>query len=131
MLARRPLSPAGGCKAIGRVAYNVGMTTRLAFTADLHWGIRAAGDAATRLLVDVLRAEPPDVLVLAGDVGAADDFGPCLALFDGLTCRKALVPGNHDIWVKADDARGDSLRVYREHLPRLAGEHGFHYLDHG
>jgi 3',5'-cyclic AMP phosphodiesterase CpdA len=104
---------------------------RIAVTADLHWGARPQGDEATRLLADFLRANPPDLLVLAGDVGAGDHFGACLSLFDGLACRKALVPGNHDIWVTADDPRGDSLQVYREHLPRLSAEHGFHYLDHG
>jgi len=104
---------------------------RLAFTADLHWGARRRGDAAAQALAAFLHARPPDVLVLAGDLGAGEHFDPCLALFDGLSCRKALVPGNHDIWVTADDARGDSLRVYREHLPRLSAGHGFHYLDAG
>ena len=102
---------------------------RLAITADLHWGIRPRGDEATRLLVASLEADPPDVLVIAGDVGADADFGPCLELFAGLPCRKALVPGNHDIWVRADDSRGDSLRVYREHLPALCSANDFHYLD--
>jgi predicted phosphohydrolase len=104
---------------------------RLALTADLHWGSHSRGDAATRLLVDFLKAQPPDVLVLAGDIGTSDNFGACLALFDGLVCRKALVPGNHDIWVEIDDARGDSLHVYREHLPEVCDRHGFHYLDQG
>jgi 3',5'-cyclic AMP phosphodiesterase CpdA len=104
---------------------------RLAVTADLHWGPHASGNAATRELRDFLRANPTDVLILAGDIGAGEDFGPCLALFADLPGHKALVPGNHDIWVRPDDARGDSLAVYREHLPRLAAEHGFHYLDHG
>src|SRR5262245_56045709 len=104
---------------------------RLAFTADLHWGTRAAGDEATRMLVDFLRADPPDVLVLAGDIGAGGHFADCLTQFDDLSCRKALVPGNHDIWVQTGDARGDSLQVYQEHLPRLCREHGFHYLDQG
>ncbi|HXG10985.1 MAG TPA: metallophosphoesterase [Gemmataceae bacterium] len=104
---------------------------RLAFTADLHWGARAEGDEATRLLTEFLRADSPDVLVLAGDIGTGGHFGDCLALFDGLDCRKALVPGNHDIWVQTDDPRGDSLQVYREHLPQLCREHGFHYLDQG
>src|SRR5262245_24317722 len=106
-------------------------TLRLAITADQHWGIRTAGDEATQLLVAFLHAAPPDVLVLAGDVGAGDDFALCLALFADLPCRKTLVPGNHDIWVNPDDARGDSLEVYRRHLPRLCAEHGFHYLDNG
>jgi 3',5'-cyclic AMP phosphodiesterase CpdA len=104
---------------------------RLAFSADLHWGVREAGDAATRRLVDHLRDAPPDVLVLAGDIGAGDDFERCLDLFADLPSRKALVPGNHDIWLTGDDARGDSLAVYRDHLPRLSAAYGFHYLDHG
>src|SRR5438034_579393 len=83
------------------------------------------------LVIADLGREPPDVLILAGDIGAGPEFGPCLALFDGLDCRKALVPGNHDVWVTADDVRGDSLAVYHEHLPALCAEHGFHYLDHG
>lgn len=106
------------------------MTLRIAITADLHWGIRPAGDAATREMVAVLHAEPPDLLILAGDVGAGDDFERCLALFDGLSCRKALVPGNHDIWVRGDDERGDSLNVYERVLPECSAAHGFHYLDH-
>jgi predicted phosphohydrolase len=104
---------------------------RIAVTADLHWGTNDAGDAATRRLVGALSAEPPDLLLLAGDIGAAHEFEPCLALFDGLDCRKALVPGNHDVWVIENDVRGDSLAVYHEYLPARCAEHGFHYLDHG
>lgn len=105
---------------------------RLAVTADLHYGPRHAdGNAATHALAADLFADPPDVLLLAGDIGAGDEFGRCLDLFAGLPCLKALVPGNHDIWVRPDDPRGDSLRVYREHLPREAAARGFHYLDAG
>jgi 3',5'-cyclic AMP phosphodiesterase CpdA len=103
---------------------------RLAITADLHWGHRR-GDEATQSLRDFLKAEPPDLLIIAGDVGVAEHFAGCLALFDPLDCRKALVPGNHDIWVEENDGRGDSLQVYREHLPRICDKHGFHYLDNG
>src|SRR6266567_2370796 len=39
--------------------------------------------------------------------------------------------GTHDIWVTDNDPRGDSLQVYQEYLPKISGEHGFHYLDHG
>ncbi|HLN31411.1 MAG TPA: metallophosphoesterase [Gemmataceae bacterium] len=106
-------------------------TLRLALTADLHWGVRPSGDEATTLLIDFLRQEPPDVLVLAGDAGAGRDFANCLALFDDLACQKALVPGNHDIWVEDADPRGDSLQVYRDYLPSVCAAHGFHYLDQG
>jgi 3',5'-cyclic AMP phosphodiesterase CpdA len=104
---------------------------RLALTADLHWGIRQAGDDATRLLIDFLKRVQPDLLVLAGDIGAGDNFSSCLGLFAELSCPKALVPGNHDIWVEDSDPRGDSLQVYREHLPRCCALQGFHYLDGG
>lgn len=104
---------------------------RIALTADLHWGSHDNGDEATRGLVAFLKEHPPDGLVLAGDQGASGHFGECLALFDDLLAWKALVPGNHDIWVNADDPRGDSLRVYRDYLPARCAEHGFRYLDHG
>ncbi|HLJ95836.1 MAG TPA: metallophosphoesterase [Gemmataceae bacterium] len=104
---------------------------RLALTADLHWGIRPAGDEATRLLIDFLKKEQPDALILAGDIGAGEDFAPCLSLFADLRCPKALVPGNHDIWVETQDPLVDSLHVYREVLPQACAEHGFHYLDRG
>jgi predicted phosphohydrolase len=107
-------------------------TITLALTADLHWGAhREDGDNCTRRLVDDLIEELPDVLILGGDVGAGDDFERSLELFDGLSCRKALVPGNHDVWVREEDARGDSWAVYSEYLPALSARHGFQYLDLG
>ncbi len=102
----------------------------LAVTADLHWGLRSTVDEATRQLVDDLRRRPPDVLILAGDLGAGEDFPRCLQLFEHIPGQKAFVPGNHDIWVTLDDERGDSWSVYQEWLPRVGGAHGFHYLDH-
>jgi predicted phosphohydrolase len=116
--------PAGASRPAQRV--------RVAVTADLHYGLRHGdGTAATHQLVAELFQDPPDLLILAGDIGAADDFERCLDLFAELPGRKALVPGNHDIWVRSHDPRGDSLAVYREHLPRIAAGRGFHYLDHG
>jgi 3',5'-cyclic AMP phosphodiesterase CpdA len=103
--------------------------TSLAITADLHWGHNAAGDDATRLLVEHLLERPPDLLLLGGDQGAGEHFEACLELFRDLPCPKALVPGNHDLWLGDDDPRGDSLRIYEEHLPMLCERHGFHYLD--
>jgi len=105
---------------------------RIAVTADLHYGgARGRGDEATRLLAAHLHHEPPDLLLLAGDIGTTEHFDLCLGLFDRLPGWKALVPGNHDVWVGMDDPRGDSARVYREHLPRIGAAHQFHYLDQG
>ena len=92
---------------------------RIAVTADLHWGHGAAGDDATQLLLEHLRSEPPDLLLLGGDIGTASHFDDCLDAFRDLPCPKALIPGNHDLWVETDDPRGDSLGVYDSHLPAL------------
>jgi predicted phosphodiesterase len=103
---------------------------RIAVTADLHYGTRhTAGNRATHDLAARLAGSPPDLLIIAGDVGAGDDFDRCLELFEPLPCPKAVVPGNHDIWVRTDDPRGDSLDVYERHLPAVCREHGFVYLD--
>ncbi len=106
------------------------MSLRIAITADLHWGHRTGADAV-RLLASYLHAEPPDVLVLAGDLGVGPAFDECLRLFADLPCRKALVPGNHDIWVQTDDAAHDSLTLYEKELPVSSARFGFHYLDQG
>jgi predicted phosphohydrolase len=102
----------------------------IALTADLHWGHNPRGVEATRQLVSFLESHPPDLLVLGGDIGTGTLFNDCLAQFNRLSCRKALVPGNHDLWVKAE-AEYDSLTLYREQLPRIAAQNGFHYLDAG
>src|SRR5262249_30295988 len=99
---------------------------RIAVTADLHFGHNRLGDDATRLMLEHLRREPPDLLLLGGDIGTDEHFAACLQLFAELPCRKALVPGNHDLWVADDDERGDSLAVYQEYLPGLCKEHGYH-----
>ena len=105
---------------------------RIAVTADLHYGTRhASGNRATLDLAARLAETPPDLFIIAGDVGAGDDFDRCLSLFAQLPCRKAVVPGNHDIWVRTDDARGDSLDVYDRHLPAVCRALGFAFLDHG
>lgn len=103
---------------------------RLAITADLHWGHGGRGEEATRLLADFLQEQPPDVLILAGDIGTESYFAECLQLFADLPCRKALTPGNHDLWVRPDAPR-DSLQLYHEDLPALCRQYGFHYLDRG
>jgi predicted phosphohydrolase len=107
------------------------MSVRIAVTADLHWGHGRRGDDATRLLCAHLFHEPPDVLLLGGDLGTVQHFEACLTLFDGLQCVKAMVPGNHDIWVEPDDPRGDSLELFERVLPAICAAHGVHYLDHG
>ncbi|HEY7327252.1 MAG TPA: metallophosphoesterase [Gemmataceae bacterium] len=103
---------------------------QLAITADLHWGHGGRGEEATRLLASFLHKNTPDVLVLAGDIGTEHYFEECLRLFDDLPCRKALVPGNHDLWVRPEGPR-NSLQLYEEDLAAICRQHAFHYLDQG
>jgi 3',5'-cyclic AMP phosphodiesterase CpdA len=104
---------------------------RIAITADLHFGHNRLGDDATQLLLQQLQAQPPDLLLLGGDIGTDEHFGECLQLFRALPCLKALVPGNHDLWVADKDHRGDSQSVYQQYLPGLCKLHEYHYLDAG
>lgn len=103
---------------------------RIAVTADLHWGHRHGQDA-TRALADFLHLSPPDVLVIAGDVGTGVLYEDCLRLFADLPCVKAVVPGNHDLWVSQENTEYDSLDLYQRRLPEASARQGFHYLDGG
>lgn len=102
---------------------------RIAVTADLHWGHHARGIEANRLLFAFVKEHPPDVLILAGDIGSGSQYADCLSHFASLTCPKVVVPGNHDVWVD-HDAEHDSLYRYETELPAISSQHGFHYLDH-
>jgi len=102
---------------------------RIAITADLHFGHNRLGDAATQLLLQQLQSQPPDLLLLGGDIGTDAHFAECLELFRDLPCAKAVVPGNHDVWIADNDHRGDSLQVYQAYLPGRCAEFGYHYLD--
>lgn len=102
----------------------------LAITADLHWGHGGRGEEATRQLASFLHRHTPDILILAGDIGTGSLFDECLRSFADLPCRKALVPGNHDLWVRPQDGR-DSLQLYEVDLAEMCRQHGFSYLDRG
>ena len=103
---------------------------RIAITADLHWGLAKCQQANTAL-VTALRENPPDLLLVGGDQGAEFHFTECLNALATIGCPVGLVAGNHDIWVRADDARGDSWQVFDQLLPMECARHGFHYLDQG
>jgi 3',5'-cyclic AMP phosphodiesterase CpdA len=102
---------------------------RIAITADLHFGHNRLGDDATKLLHQQLQSQPPDLLLLGGDIGTDEHFGECLELFRDLPSTKAVVPGNHDVWIADNDQRGDSLDVYQTYLPAVCAKFGYHYLD--
>ncbi|MBY0227971.1 MAG: metallophosphoesterase [Gemmataceae bacterium] len=103
--------------------------TRLAFAADLHMNHQKGQDAVAALIAHLER-DTPDVLVLAGDIAASTSFGPSLERFAGVRCVKAVIPGNHDLWVPTAHPT-DSLHAYETQLPEEAVRHGFHWLDGG
>jgi 3',5'-cyclic AMP phosphodiesterase CpdA len=100
---------------------------RLAVTADLHWGLNPAGDAATRELARSVVDLAPDAFAIAGDVGEGESFHRCLELFGRLRCPRLVVPGNHDLWTREPDS--SSLERYQHVLRGEASVAGFHYLD--
>ncbi|MHC5080571.1 MAG: metallophosphoesterase [Planctomycetota bacterium] len=101
----------------------------VAVTADIHWGLSAAGDRSTRALVRVLEKVSPDVVVLAGDTGAGEALEKGLSLFRHLPAQKLLIAGNHDLWALEEGM--DSLELYSHDLARAAAAGGFKYLDDG
>lgn len=100
---------------------------RLLVTADLHYGLRDAGDASTRELAQRICASDADALVLAGDNASMEPelFAECFRLFEGFRGRKLTICGNHDLWSR----NGDSLSIYHERFASWAGEAGFECLE--
>jgi len=100
---------------------------RMLVTGDLHFRSRPPGDECTLELARFVCDSGADAFAIAGDVGETDpaSYGACLDLFAGFGGAKLVVPGNHDLWT----TDGDSLEKYRDVLPRIAAEHGFHALD--
>ena len=103
---------------------------RIIATADLHYRMNPGFDPSAESLARKIVDSGGDVLVLVGDSGVAereDDYRACLDLFRDFGGRKLLVAGNHDLWT----VDGDSFEIYRDLIPRICSEHGFHYLDTG
>lgn len=98
-------------------------------TADLHVDLVenetewAMFQAVAHKAVDA----KPDVLIHAGDLVGfrKDEISKGLGLFADLKCTKLVVPGNHELWLRD----GDSYDLYRNRLPDLFAEAGFHMLD--
>lgn len=101
---------------------------RLFCVGDPHLGLRTEGDGALKRLVAHLEQEvrSEDVVCLMGDLGVRDaDAITCMELFEGLVCRKALVLGNHDVWLIPEDHHQLSDERMR-FLHRKAQDRGFY-----
>ncbi len=72
--------------------------TVIAQLSDIHFGSEAEGEAQS--LVEELNREPPDLVVLSGDLTLAartDEFEKARAFIGALKAPTLSVPGNHDI----------------------------------
>lgn len=97
---------------------------RTLFTADLIH----ADEAMLMRLVEEIKTENPDVLIIAGNTGTPlEKFKANLALFNDLECAKALVTGNVDLW----NQKGDhpSQQIWEESLPLILHPSGFTWLE--
>lgn len=98
---------------------------RLLATADLHYN-HPGSRAGAEELIDRINAESFDVLLVVGDVAAADGdaLEQCLSRvrFAG---PKLFVAGNHELWTHGPD----SYRIFREDLPRRVRALDWHWLQ--
>jgi 3',5'-cyclic AMP phosphodiesterase CpdA len=72
--------------------------TRIAHVTDLHFG--ATTPEIVAALVETLRADPPDLLAISGDLtqGAhRAEFRAARRFIDSIPAPALVVPGNHDI----------------------------------
>lgn len=99
---------------------------RVVITSDLHYAedwYPALGNLAQQIIDEV-----PDVFLIAGDLGEPlENFEATLDLFGGLSCPKALVVGNHDVWHR--EGPYTSLQLWEEVLPAVSHEHGYVWLE--
>jgi 3',5'-cyclic AMP phosphodiesterase CpdA len=104
---------------------------RIAITSDLHFDPRGnfTSPATIQALVRHIREEDPDAVLIAGDLAhGLRNFKECLSCFQGFEVPVGVIAGNHDLW--RDPASGSgSLDLWRRHLPQVAKEMGFIWLE--
>ena len=70
---------------------------RIAVTSDLHYDITPQNHILLPYLVDEVRRQSPDALVLGGDLAnSLAGWSEVLEHFGPLEMLKLVVPGNHD-----------------------------------
>ena len=108
------------------------LAMRIAVTSDLHYDVTPQNHTFLPYLVDEVRRQSPDALVLGGDLANnLAGWSEVLEYFGPLEMLKLVVPGNHDVWIESKGAlkRGqDSAWKHDIALPGIAVQHGFHYL---
>jgi Icc-related predicted phosphoesterase len=104
---------------------------KLLAISDLHYSL---DDKISENKLDALRKinNSLDLVVLCGDnAGVLRNFNNHHKLFSFLkekfSCPIAFVCGNHDLWTKKIGI--DYKKALYEVYPKIAGEHGLHYLE--
>ena len=97
---------------------------RIVITADLHY--RPSQRGTYLAFARWVEAQQPDCFIVAGDTGhPLRLFGRALQLFDGLTCPKLLLAGNHDVYRGEHDSRN----LWETLLPQATRDAGFVWLE--
>ncbi len=97
---------------------------RILITADLHY--RPSQREAYLNFSHWVKAQAPDCLIIAGDVGhPLRLFRRALQLFADLDCPKLVLAGNHDVYKGEHDSR----TLWEIALPQATREEGFGWLE--
>ncbi len=104
---------------------------RIVSVSDLHLDHTANGPVVAAML-EQLASDPPDVLVVAGDVASnRQTAARTLERLVNVGEHVLFVPGNHDLWApwrEVASGEVDTWRFYREELFDLCRKLGIHYL---
>jgi hypothetical protein len=99
---------------------------RIVVTSDTHLGITTVPELLK--LVESIRREQPDAVVIAGDIGeGVENVEIVLNEFRSLGVPVAACAGNHDLW--NHDKRHPSEKMWKEILPDVARSSGGVWLD--
>ena len=93
---------------------------KIIITSDLHYE-KLSSIPRIKEMVEEIKQENPDAVILAGDLGEGDDtFERCLKLFQGLDCPVGVIAGNHDLWCFYSPF--DSEELWSEVFPSITKE---------
>jgi len=102
--------------------------TKIAITADLHYGTHMGGDELENY-VDDLNKKGVDVLIIGGDLASAGadsgDFIEAVSVLSSFGGKVLFVPGNHDLWTKS----GNSFELLNRKIPAILKKYGIHSLQ--
>lgn len=93
-------------------------TARVVQLSDTHLSQRVGVPATLALLLEWIRSDPPDLVLVTGDIVAADpdddaDREFARRVFDDLPCPLLAIPGNHDVgFYGEEDALADRIDKY-------------------